>query len=368
MSDPDNDVLRFRFQQFQQHAAGKNNKTIDELLSALTEFEKFTSNKSFVRLDTDDIVAFKDHLRSRASKTSSKRLAATTITHKLAHLKTFFRWLMDQNEGRAIKSSVVDCFNPDMRTRTAARSTKQRNWCELKDWNRVFAAMPVSSLVQRRDRALIAMLIVTAIRDAALVSLCLKHFDFDEQRLMQDGLEVDTKFGATTETAFFPTGDAPREALRDWHDELTKLGAGQDDPLFPMDVSNAAFFRRQKGLALEHWRTTGPVRRIIRAAFSAANVPYVVPHTIRNTMTQEGLDRNLTWKQQKAWSQNLGHRSISTTEGHYGKLSHAEVRSVMSTLAQRDRHGVRDRLIAAIDEMSPDKQKSLLTFVKDFAR
>ena len=64
--------------------------------------------------------------------------------------------------------------------------------------------IPILDPNRKRDRAILALLILTGVLDAALVSLRLKHLGLKEQRLDQYGREVDTKFGTSMWIRFFP--------------------------------------------------------------------------------------------------------------------------------------------------------------------
>lgn len=60
----------------------------------------------------------------------------------------------------------------------------------------VIAAMPVETVIDRRNRALIAFAILTGMRDRAIVSLSLRHVDLSKSPplVRQEPDQVDTKF------------------------------------------------------------------------------------------------------------------------------------------------------------------------------
>ena len=98
---------------------------------------------------------------------------------------------------------------------------------------------------------------------------------------------------------------------------------GNDDPLFPttrMEVGSSRKFTAT-GLKKAHWRTTTPIRRIFREAFSQAGISYFNPHSFRNTIVQLGEKVCKTPEQFKAWSQNLGHEKVLTTFLSYGEVA-----------------------------------------------
>ena len=53
-------------------------------------------------------------------------------------------------------------------------------------------------------------------------------------------------------------------------------------------------------------------------------MPYANPHSFRNTLAALGRDRCKTLAEMQAWAQNLGHESLATTFGSYGKVASHE--------------------------------------------
>ncbi len=75
-----------------------------------------------------------------------------------------------------------------------------------------------------------------------------------------------------------------------------------------------------QGLSREPWRTAEPIRQIFRKAFAAAGLPYVNPHSFRNTLVRLGQRLCRTPEEWKVWSQSLGHESEATTFVGYGHV------------------------------------------------
>ncbi len=76
------------------------------------------------------------------------------------------------------------------------------------------------------------------------------------------------------------------------------------------------------------------VRAIFKAAFARVHLPYVKPHTVRDTLTQLAYGLQLSPEQLKAWSQNLGHASVLTTLGAYGHVSPERQGEILAALPQ----------------------------------
>ena len=126
-------------------------------------------------------------------------------------------------------------------------------------------------------------------RDAAVVSLKVKHIDIARRHVFQDARQVNTKFRKTIETFFYPVGDDVETIIGQWAQHLmTDKRFTPDDPLFPKTINGHDEHRNffPVGLGREHWSSAAPVRKIFRTAFERVGLPYVNPHTIRNTLTQ----------------------------------------------------------------------------------
>ena len=77
-------------------------------------------------------------------------------------------------------------------------------------------AMPTGNEVECRDQALLALLLLTAMRDAAVVGLKLKHISLERRYVFQDPREIKTKFRKPIETTFLPVGEDITAIVRDW--------------------------------------------------------------------------------------------------------------------------------------------------------
>jgi hypothetical protein len=64
------------------------------------------------------------------------------------------------------------------------------------------------------------------------------------------------------------------------------------------------------------------------------NLPYVRPHSIRDTVTQLAYKLQLNLEQMKAFSQNIGHDNILTTLCSYGPVSPERQAEIIRTLGQ----------------------------------
>ena len=184
--------------------------------------------------------------------------------------------------------------------------------------------MPSDTLIELRDRTLVAFTLVSGMRDKAITTLRLKHIDVDRRLIHQDPREVDTKFSKQIVTAFFPVGDDLIQIVIDWVNFLrSDLLYGLDDPLFPQTrvVNDTEAGFRVDGLKPTPWSNATAIRDIFHKAFDRAGLPYSNPHLFRKTLAELGQRICQTPEQLKAWSQNLGHENVLTTFTSYGQIS-----------------------------------------------
>jgi hypothetical protein len=170
--------------------------------------------------------------------------------------------------------------------------------------------------------------------------------------VFQDAREVRTKRRKTFETWFFPVGDDIQQIVIDWGRFLIdeKLW-GLDDPLFPKTKTDLGAAGGFEAVCLDRkpWTTTGPIRDIFRAAFERAGLAYANPHSFRSTLAALGRDKCKTLAEMQAWAQNLGHESLTTTFGSYGKLTPDQQRDLVRNVGKRNENGATlDEILAAV--------------------
>lgn len=336
--NPDNERLKRRYFAYLKEAKRRGEPSVDAAAKALSRFEHDTRFRSFKTFNPEQAVAFKRHLAEQTNARTGEPLAKATIYSTLAALKAFFVWLAGQPGFRSrLSYSDADYFNLSDRDARIARTRLEKPAPRLEQVRRVVMGMPAETAVERRDRALVAFILLTGARDGAVVSLKVKHLDLAERRLVQDAREVATKFGKTFATNFFPVGDDIRTIVEDWVEYLTiELGWGPDDPLFPSTLVQNGVDRTFQvvGLDRRQWASAEPVREIFRRAFRAAGMPYFPPHRLRSTLVLLGEAVCQTPEAFKAWSQNLGHSDVLTTFTSYGDLSAARQAEVIRELGR----------------------------------
>lgn len=325
-----------------KEAKGQDEASLDKAAAALLDFETATSFRPFRQFHRDWAGIYKRHLEKRKNARTGRPLGLTTRDATLRLVKGFVHWLASQ-PGFKSRVSYADAqyFNPNRKDARAVHSARPVAYPSLEQCAAAFAAMPCETEVDKRNRAIFALLMLTGARVGALASLRLKHVDLNEGCILQDGREVATKGGKTIEAWFFPVDPIYREALEDWVRHLrTERLYGPTDALFPKEavgVVNGRF--ASTGLSREPFSSGQAINTIIRSAFRRAGLPDYTPHSFRRTLALLGDRLCTTLEQRKAWSQNLGHEHLATTVSAYMPVSRerrAELLRQLSKVAVKE--------------------------------
>ena len=323
--NPTNERIKRRYFTYLAEAQGYSEPSIDAVAKALARFESFTRQKDFKAFHIEQAKAFKRGLAEQRGERSGEQLSKATLYATLTALKRFFTWLAGQPGYKSrIAYADAEYFNLSAKDTRIAKATHPARIPTLEQIRHVIQSMPAATEIEQRNRALVALTILTGARDGAIASLRLRHIDITEGKIDQDAREVRTKFSKSFVTALFPVGDDIRAVVVDWVNYLRREKLwGLDDPLFPATrVAAGADLRFvAAGLDRNHWSGAGPIRQIFKNAFAAVGLPYFNPHSFRKTLALLGGRICKTPEEYKAWSQNLGHDHVLTTFSSYGNVS-----------------------------------------------
>ena len=337
-----NERIKRRYTQYLKEARGQTDTSIDKALSAIAAFERSTRWKGFEQFHIDQAAAFKTRFAEEINPATRKPRAAGTVTATLKALRSFFRWLSQERGYKArIRASDADYFNPSNRDEAIARRAEPRPSPSLEQVRHALTRMPAESAIETRDRAIVALLLLTGIRVKALTGLKLRHVDLNACCIFQDAREVHTKFSKTVRTHFLPVGADVEGIFADYVAFLRgELLWSEDDPLFPKTtlIRGTSGLFEPVGLERAHWKTDASIRNVVKTAFSAHGLPPYGPHSFRKTLTRYGLTICKSAEEMKAWSQNTAHEDIMTTLRSYGAVSEDRQREIFNKM----RNGLAD--------------------------
>ena len=348
---PENERIKRQYFIYLEEAKRMARSSVDQVAASIALFEKSTSHRSFKVFHIEQAKKFKRDLEGMTNPKTGKPLAKSTINSRLMALKAFVQWLAGQPGYKSrISYPDADYFNPSANDTRIAKAEREKRIPTIEQIRHVLDTMPTATVMDRRDRALIAFTLLSGARDDAIASLKIRHIDLTKRMVDQDARTVRTKNRKSFVSWFFPVGEDIDAIVAGWIKELTTDHLfGPDDPLFPatkIDLDENGHFA-PVGITRECWRNAAAIRRIFKERFEACGLPYFNPHSFRNTLVQLGEKRCRTPEEFKAWSQNLGHEQVLTTFLSYGAVA-------------RDRQGeIMHRIGAALLDTAPYSQAVL---------
>ena len=271
--NPENERLKSQYFLYEREANGKSKKTIEHMAQGITRFEEFTNYQSFKNFNRMVALTCKDRLLKQKNR-CGEPLNVSTVGHTLEAWKAFFKWLALQPGYKSrIKIEDIAYLTLQEKERRSLQPGKVKDYPTIEQISKVVDAMPATTIVEKRNRAIMALVITTGVRDGALITLKLKHIKPQRKFVIQDPKEVNTKFSKIINTYFFPVGDKFHAIIEEWVECLRAEQLFSDaDPLFPKEkLTHDADMSFQGGtLSREHWASASTVRGIFKQAFEGA--------------------------------------------------------------------------------------------------
>lgn len=322
--NPRNERIKRDYVRYLAEARGRDTATVNRVLKSLVRFEESTRRKDFKAFHREQAVAFKRLLSQTQNARTGERLSKASLLSTLRDLHAFFFWLAHLPGFKShIAYADADYFNLTDKEIAVARAKREKRVPTLAQVEHVIASMPFGTLIERRNRAVLAFATVTGARVGALASFRLGDVNVEQGYVDQDARHVRTKFSKSFRTFLMPVSEPAMAIATEWYAEMTadRLRAPHD-PLFPsteMGISGEGSFT-PTGLGKTCWSTTSPIREIFAGAFTAAGLPYFNPHSIRDMLVRHIMALDLPVEVLKSWSQNLGHQGLLTTLTSYGTV------------------------------------------------
>lgn len=351
----ENERIKRAYRLHLKAARGLNEASIDVATAAIHRFEESTAFRPFKKFHFEQAVAFRRRLDDARNERTGHPISKATALQVLNALRAFFLWLAEQPGYRSrVRYSDAAYFRLSEKDTRVAKATKARKVPTPEQIERVLERSPVVTVIERRNRAIVAFTWLTGVRDGALISLKLKHVDLAKQLVDQDPREVRTKNSKQLRTTFFGVGGSAQRILVEWIAELRGDHLwGNDDPLFPATAigQDAEQQFAAVGLSRTHWATADAVQKIFKQLFESAGLHGFNPHSFRHALAALGERTCRNPEQFKAWSQNLGHQGVLTTFSSYGAVSEQRQAELIKALAecpeQKD-DGLTERVIQAV--------------------
>lgn len=338
--NPTNERLKHRYFQWLRNARQMADKSVEQVAMALDRFEEFTNRRDFKSLRVEQAEPFKKHLAKLEGQRSGERLRKATINSTLYAMRDFVRWLADQRGYRTrLVRTDADYFNPSRHDVAIARGSKPMKVPSLEQMDALVASMPTETTIDRRNRAIVALITLTGARDDAVASLRMGDLDLDDRQLFQDSHHVRTKFRKAFPTWLLDVGGPHAEIVVAWKHELQNdHGFEPSAPLFPKtEVTFGPDGSTPTArLGTECWANADPIRKLFKEACARAGLPDFKPHSVRHLVTQLAQRHAGSPEAFKSLSQNLGHESVMTTLTSYGTVPAYRQREIILGMKLRD--------------------------------
>jgi integrase len=318
-----------------QFAGRWDRKTISAKLAAVRQFEAFFQGKSFEKITTADVTGFRESLKSSVEASADDRRSISTARHCASHLKSFFEWLVDQKGFQGLNKSLPDHFILPRKFEANGLARPDRPCPNDEDAVAMVKQMPTDTLIARRNRAMVAIAFLAALRADTVTSLRLKHLEVSKRVVIQDAKISRTKNGKSLRINWFPLPPIFAEVVEDWLNELVALGFYQDDALFP----DERCLQKRHFLPQSEKIPVMSSTHAIAQAFSCASAlvgKKFSPHSAKHYIGALGMKRCNTIEEQAAWSANMGHEDKEITKRYYQKLPQNLVDDVFERFDQGD--------------------------------
>src|SRR5919199_4873655 len=229
-------------------------------------------------------------LRRFAGVLSERRMSRSTIARKLASIRSFYRHLVERGSLDANPAELVATPKKDQYLPRVLRADEV---------GALLDAIPGSTPLELRDRAMFELAYAAGLRAEEIVSLDVGDADPDGEELRVSG-----KGGRTR---VVPAGEPAWRAIEAYVARARPLLAAEDGG-GPGGRAEQALFLSRRGRRLS---TSDVRRRLLLATRRAASGAGVSPHTLRHSFATHLLEGGADLR---AIQELLGHASISTTQ------------------------------------------------------
>lgn len=243
-------------------------------------------------------------LRRFVAQLQEEGYAKSTISRKLACLRSFFRF--------GVREGWVEA-NVAKPLRNPRAGRKLPHFLSAEEIAKLLESPPSTTSSGLRDRAILETMYSSGLRVSELVGLSLEDLDFETGLIRV--------LGKGRKERLSPLGSYAQKALQKW------IAKRNPDPKSGKDDANAVFLNRF-GRRL----TSRSVGRMLEKCLKQCGLDQrTSPHTLRHSFATHLLDRGADIR---SVQELLGHKSLITTQ-IYTHVSTARLRAVYETAHPR---------------------------------
>ncbi|OGN14509.1 MAG: hypothetical protein A3G02_00380 [Candidatus Yanofskybacteria bacterium RIFCSPLOWO2_12_FULL_44_13b] len=321
-----NEQTKRRFYDYLKNSKGFSGKSIECYEKAIWLWEDFSHKADLGSFNQTLAESFKDWLKTKKKANSEETISLSYSYDMLRYLKVFFDWLSRQPGFKSkINQTAVDYLRLSRAEVKIATQPKSVGFPSLEEVKTVIENIKGDSEIEKRDKALISLILLTGARISAVKSLSMRCFDKSNLIIDQDpALGVETKFRKRIVSSLIPFSyKEPLDYFLKWFDYLeNKKGFKPENPIFPATKiengkENMSYYNTGEVEPI-FWKSSSSPRKIFEKRFEQAGVKHYHPHALRHLLVKEISKLPLTEEEKKAFSQSLGHENVGTTFGSYG--------------------------------------------------
>lgn len=316
-------------------------KTISAKLAAIRRFEAFCGGKNFSKVTKSDVSRFREHLKSSAETFGEDRLSVSTVRHLVSHLKSFFDWLVEQTCFRNMDRTLPSYFALPKKFDATVLAEDAKPVPTEEEAILMVEHMPIETIKQRRDRAMVAIAFLAALRADTITSLRIRHLESEKRIVVQDARRSRTKNGKSLRIKFFPVPPLFAEVVVAWKEELVGLGFGADDALFPDEKHLSGNIDSSQSHFVLPMSSVNAVSFAFRSASIGIGKSFS-PHSAKHFIGQLSLTTCKSPEALKAWSVNMGHDDEAVTLRYYKNVPEDRVFEIFEAFGDERRETTDD--------------------------
>lgn len=272
-------MLEIQLERFYVYLKGSRNcspHTVKAYQGDLNEFKDFLVRAGIKDFSSVDKFAVRKYLL----ELNRRHLAKNSVIRKVSALKSFFKFLVNQNIIPA--KILLHLYSPKKENKVPVFLSEQET-------EKIIDLPSDASFAAVRMKCILEVLYSTGIRIEELVNLNLGDVD-----LLGGMVKV---FGKGGKERYVPVGDRACDALKQYLDARKKISP-----------SSPSVFVNLRGGRL----TARGIRKLLKNWLSAAAInKKITPHTFRHTFATHMLERGCDLK---SIQEMLGHSSLTTTQ------------------------------------------------------
>ncbi|HPR17462.1 MAG TPA: site-specific integrase [Candidatus Cloacimonadota bacterium] len=329
----ENERIKHKYFDYCSKANAYSEKTIIQMERSINRWDDFTHHLSYKQFSERNVLDFKNMLQKDVDENI---IQPGTAKRNLKDLHKFLHWLrLIPGYKSKIDPLIIDYLEPSRRMNIQENNYSDKIYPTLQQVKIIWNSIEIETDIDKRDRVIFSLLILTGIRIEALSTLRLDCFDPAKLTIDQSPQKgVKTKFGKRIKTTIINFDKELVQNVTDWYNMLLEKGYGVHDPLIPGAVST-----RQNGLCFsksekmgKQFIKSGRLRAIIKERCAKVGYNDFTPHSFRHAHLALASKLAKTAEEFKAISMNVGHENIETTFGCYGHLTQSQVENTISQL------------------------------------